>query len=99
MLLIACPWCGPRDQTEYTFVGDGTVRRPADSLAASEAEWLDWVFIRDNPRGPHKEIWQHASGCRRFLLVTRDTLTMRIERVESAVGAAGPVGRSQGAAA
>ena len=29
MLLIPCPWCGPRNQIEFTYGGDATVRRPA----------------------------------------------------------------------
>ena len=30
MLLIPCPWCGPRPQTDFTYGGDGTVVRPAE---------------------------------------------------------------------
>jgi heterotetrameric sarcosine oxidase delta subunit len=35
MLLIPCPWCGPRNQIEFTYGGDATVRRPAPDAAVS----------------------------------------------------------------
>jgi heterotetrameric sarcosine oxidase delta subunit len=78
MLLIPCPWCGPRAQTEFSYGGDATARRPADPDEVSREAWLDHVFLRDNPRGPHLEWWQHSAGCRRWLRVHRDTLTHEV---------------------
>lgn len=78
MLLITCPWCGPRDQTEFSYGGDAAVvgRRPAEGAAL--AAWYEYVYLRDNPRGAHEELWQHTAGCRSWLRVTRDTLTHEI---------------------
>jgi heterotetrameric sarcosine oxidase delta subunit len=76
MLIITCPHCGPRDHTEFSYGGDATVKRPADG--ASVETWFEYVYLRDNPRGPHKELWQHVQGCRAWLEVTRDTLTHAI---------------------
>jgi heterotetrameric sarcosine oxidase delta subunit len=76
MLIINCPHCGPRDHTEFSYGGDATVKRPADG--ASVETWFEYVYLRDNPRGPHKELWQHVQGCRAWLEVTRDTLTHAI---------------------
>lgn len=78
MLLIPCPWCGPRAQIEFTYGGDAGVVRPADPDAVSAGEWLDHVYLRDNPRGPHDEWWQHTSGCRAWVKVRRDTWTHRV---------------------
>jgi heterotetrameric sarcosine oxidase delta subunit len=75
MMQLTCPYCGPRDSTEFTYSGDATVRRPADPLATPLDVWCDHIYLRDNPRGPHNELWQHSSGCRRFIQVRRDTLT------------------------
>ena len=50
-MLIPCPWCGLRSQVEFTYGGDANVRRPAAD--APEAAWIDYVYIRDNPCGPH----------------------------------------------
>jgi heterotetrameric sarcosine oxidase delta subunit len=77
MLIIRCPHCGPRDHTEFTYGGDATVKRPADD--ASVETWFGYVYLRDNPRGPHQELWQHAQGCRAWVVVTRDTLTHAID--------------------
>jgi heterotetrameric sarcosine oxidase delta subunit len=51
MLLIVCPFCGPRDQVEYSYGGDAKVRRPADPAATTDAEWSAYLNERDNPAG------------------------------------------------
>ena len=82
MLRIPCPFCGPRDHAEFSYEGDATVRWPA--LDASEEEWVEAVYLRDNPRGPHSELWQHVLGCRALLVVERDTATHAIGSVRFA---------------
>jgi len=77
MMLIPCPYCGPRDVTEYTYGGDAA-DPPGASDAMSLAAWNDFVYQRDNPRGSHDELWQHSGGCRRWLRVKRDTLTHEV---------------------
>lgn len=76
---IACPHCGLRDLQEFVYDGDATPRRP-DGLAAPEAAMFEYVYLRDNPPGPHEEFWYHGS-CRAWLIVRRDTLTHAIESV------------------
>lgn len=78
MLLIECPHCGPRAQTEFAYGGDASVRRPADPEKVSTEEWLDYVYLRENPRGPHVEWWHHSAGCRSWFKVRRDTLTHEV---------------------
>ena len=75
MILIPCPFCGPRDYTEFTYGGDADVRRPADPDALNDADWGEYVYMRANPRGPHDELWQHSAGCRRWIAVRRNTYT------------------------
>lgn len=65
---ISCPYCGERGYDEFSYLGDATVRRPD----AAEG-FPDFVYLRDNPAGPHRELWYHASGCHAWLVVTRDT--------------------------
>ncbi|MBI1775435.1 MAG: sarcosine oxidase subunit delta [Proteobacteria bacterium] len=79
MILIRCPHCGERDQTEFSYIGDGTLTRPPDDPAVPLERWYDYVYLRDNPRGAHSELWQHGQGCRAFVLVRRDTVTHAIE--------------------
>jgi len=76
MLLIHCPWCGPRAQVEFTYGGDATMRRPATD--AREDAWVAYVYLRDNPAGTHEELWQHSAGCRQWFRVRRDTRTHEI---------------------
>ena len=80
MLLIECPWCGPRAETEFSYGGEAGIVRPPDPDALSDAEWADYLFFRANPRGAHRELWNHAHGCRRWFGVERDTVTYRMER-------------------
>ena len=81
MLLIACPYCGPREQSEFTYGGEAHIERPPDPDRLSDAEWADYLFMRTNPKGPHHERWCHANGCRRWFNVTRDTLSHEITAV------------------
>ena len=74
-MLIECPHCGPRDATEFTYGGDANVRRPPDPDALTNAQWAEYVYLRDNPRGEHDELWQHSAGCRRWITVKRNTYT------------------------
>src|SRR5262249_28729346 len=76
MLLIPCPWCGPRAQAEFTYGGDATLKRPSSD--ASETEGVAYVFLRDNPAGPPERLWQPTAGRRQWLRVRRDTRTHEI---------------------
>lgn len=87
MLRINCPFCGTRDHTEFTYGGDATLTRPAQDNTAIDA-WVDYVFMRDNPRGLHEEYWQHLQGCRSWMKITRDTLTHEITDVSLVKGPA-----------
>lgn len=75
---IECPLCGARDLREFSYLGDAKL---ADRPGA-DADWVDYVYLRDNPAGPHSELWQHAQGCRAWLRVRRDTVSHAILSVE-----------------
>jgi heterotetrameric sarcosine oxidase delta subunit len=77
-MLIPCPFCGQREHSEFAYGGDATVRRPRQSEPAWGPEWQAYVYERANPRGPQREYWQHAAGCRQWLVVTRDTLSHEV---------------------
>ena len=78
MLLIECPWCGVRDETEMQCVGEAHIVRPLQPEALSDEEWADYLFMRKNPKGMHREQWLHAAGCRRYFNVERDTVSYQI---------------------
>ncbi len=77
MLLIECPWCGQRAETEFTCGGEGAIARPLDPAQLSDREWGDYLFMRKNPKGMHHEQWRHAAGCGRWFNALRDTATYR----------------------
>ena len=74
MLRITCPLCGERDYTEFRYGGDASKPRPPHG-ASERAAWRDYVFLFDNPKGPHREYWQHVLGCRQWLVLDRNTAT------------------------
>ncbi|MBY5568320.1 sarcosine oxidase subunit delta [Rhizobium leguminosarum] len=80
--LISCPHCGARPKEEFSIRGDAGLIRPAPD--ASAEAWFDYVYLRDNPRGRHSEYWHHSSGCRRWLIVERDTVTHAVLGVRDA---------------
>lgn len=81
MLKIPCPWCGERDQSEFSYGGEAHIVRPADPDALNDEQWGDYLFFRDNPKGLHREQWVHSAGCRRWFNAVRDTVTYRIHAV------------------
>ena len=78
MLLIPCPWCGTRDETEFHYGGQAHVAYPEDPDALDNAAWAEYMFMRDNPRGPFAERWSHSGGCRRWFNAVRDTVTHEV---------------------
>ena len=73
MLLVRCPWCGERDEVEFSYGAEAGVRYPEDPAALSDAEWGEFLFVRANPKGPLCERWVHTDGCRRWFDAVRDT--------------------------
>ncbi len=77
MLRIPCPYCGPRDEHEFACGGDATIDRP-DPATATDDEWADYLFMRDNPMGVIEERWVHVHGCRQWIVIRRDTRTHEV---------------------
>ena len=73
---IPCPHCGERGNEEFRYLGAAGLRRP-EGEAPLQA-WHEYVHLRENPAGPHRELWHHSYGCRRWLVVTRNTRTHEI---------------------
>jgi len=74
-MIIPCPHCGARPHAEFTYGIDGTLDRPADPASVTDESWIDYLYLRNNPRGPHRELWHHTLGCEQWIVVERDTLT------------------------
>ena len=94
-MIIDHPLLGPRDAAEFVVKGDASMIDRPDGMAASEAEMHDYLYLRDNPAGEHRELWYHEQGDRSWLVVTRNTLTHEVTRVELARDVARASGRSR----
>jgi heterotetrameric sarcosine oxidase delta subunit len=79
MLQIPCPYCGLRDEVDFTYGGPSHMSRP--ELTATDDEWSQYLYYRDNPKGPHRERWLHTYGCGRWFNVVRHTVTHEIQHV------------------
>lgn len=77
MLRIECPYCGLRDEPEFSFGGESHIARPGPG--AGDAEWANYLFFRENPKGDHAERWCHSFGCGQWFNVVRDTVTHEIK--------------------
>ncbi len=79
MFIIKCPWCGERDQTEFTCHGEAHITRPEKPKDESEKSWGEYLFYRKNPKGDHLERWVHNHGCKKWFNVKRNTISDIIE--------------------
>jgi sarcosine oxidase, subunit delta len=76
MLLVTCPFCGPRNENEFVCTGE-TVARPAQPAALDDTAWTGFLYLRDNTKGRHEEHWWHKHGCRQWFRAMRSTADNR----------------------
>ncbi|MBT2519394.1 sarcosine oxidase subunit delta [Arthrobacter sp. ISL-28] len=81
MLLIPCPNCGPRDETEFHYGGQAHVAYPENPNELNDREWAEYLFYRENTKGTFAERWVHSTGCRQWFNMVRDTVTYDIQAV------------------
>ncbi len=74
---LPCPICGERDIREFYYQGaDVALNRPTPD--AEGQAWQDYVFLRDNQPGAHRDLWQHENGCGAWIVVSRNTVTHEV---------------------
>ncbi|MER8757942.1 sarcosine oxidase subunit delta [Mesorhizobium sp. M0976] len=84
-MLIPHPILGPRDAREFSYLGDvRLIDRPSPDAPDAADAFCDYVFLRDNPAGVHRELWFHEQGDRSWLVVRRNTVTHEILGAELA---------------
>jgi sarcosine oxidase subunit delta len=95
-MIINHPLLGPRDAAEFYVLGDAALIDRPEGLTDGAAEaFHDYMYLRDNPAGEHRELWYHEQGDRSWLVVTRNTLTHEVTKVELARDVALARGRSK----
>ena len=81
MLNIKCPYCGFRDESEFSCGGEAHIIRPGYEIKLTDEEWAEYLFMRINPKGNFNERWFHAHGCRKWFNIIRDTSNDKIQAV------------------
>ena len=95
-MIINHPLLGPRDAAEFVYLGDASLIDRPDPTADDAAEaFYEYGYLRDNPAGEHQELWYHEQGDRSWLVVTRNTVTHEMTKVEIAREIAKSRGRSR----
>lgn len=90
MKILHCPLNGPRNIQEFTYGGE--VAPMPDREHGSDADWMDYVFLVANARGPVREWWMHnATGY--WFIAERDTATDEILRTYPAADLFGRDGK------
>ena len=77
MLLIHCPYCGLRPELEFSYGGQAHIARPSKPESVTAEQWVEFLYLRTNPRGVLAERWRHVRGCARYFNALRDTRTDR----------------------
>ena len=73
MMQIECPYCGRRDETEFSYGGEANITRPPET--ADDVAWAAYLYFRENRKGVHAERWRHSRGCGQWFKALRDTTT------------------------
>lgn len=95
-MIINHPLLGPRDAAEFVYLGDAEMMNRPDPNGDGAAEkFYEYLYLRDNPAGDHRELWYHEQGDRSWLVVTRNTITHEIKSVEMARDVALNMGRDR----
>lgn len=75
---IPCPLCGKRDHGEFTYHGAAGIERPDPQHSNAVTQFCEYVYLRDNPSGWHRELWYHRDGCRSWLVIERNTASHEV---------------------
>ena len=84
-MIIDHPLLGPRDISEFIYLGDASLlNRPNWDDKKAEDNFYKYLYLRKNVAGDHKELWFHQQGDRSWLVISRNTVTHEIIKVELA---------------
>ena len=62
MLILECPYCGfHAEESELSAGGEAHLKRFGPD--ASDDDFENYLFMRENPKGVHLERWRHVNGC------------------------------------
>lgn len=79
MLLIPCPHCGERDESEFDY-GGRAVDFPA--LEAECAAWHTAIHLHQDTDSYLAEVWFHSAGCENWIRLQRNPKTHQFREVD-----------------
>lgn len=82
MQLFPCPFCGPRVESEFFYMGDAHNLRPEGHTAVGAETWSAYLYSKNNPKGATDEIWTHLA-CGELFRMERDTVDHRTFQSET----------------
>ncbi|MCB1448971.1 MAG: sarcosine oxidase subunit delta [Nitratireductor sp.] len=82
MQIFTCPFCGPRDETEFHFGAEAGKVRPEPAETISAEDWSQYLYSKANPKGSTREIWVHTT-CGEFFAMERDTVSHEVTASDS----------------
>jgi sarcosine oxidase subunit delta len=77
MLILHCPYCG-MDVDETDLHPGGQAHLTREGPGSTDADFEDYLFMRENPKGVHFERWRHIYGCGKWFHVARCTNTLQV---------------------
>ena len=77
MQIFPCPFCGPRNETEFHFAGELGKVRPTMTQDVSAEDWATYLHAQRNEKGPVREVWMHLT-CAELFVMERDSVTMDV---------------------
>lgn len=81
-MIIPHPLLGARPVHEFFYLGDAVaLTRPDGADPQALEAFTEYLYIRDNPAGLHRELWYHEQGDHSWLVITRDTRSHEITEV------------------
>lgn len=75
MKILKCPLNGPRNISEFAWGGE--VKAAPNPDSATDAEWIDYLFLEENIAGEIYEWWLHVPSTNWFI-ARRNTITDEI---------------------
>jgi sarcosine oxidase subunit delta len=82
-MIIDHPLLGHRDISEFIYLGDASLlNRPKWDAEDAEHSFYEYLYLRKNVAGVHKDLWFHQQGDRSCLVISRNTLTHQITKVD-----------------
>ncbi len=69
-MIITCPHCGDRPFDEWVH---GEIPVVPDTITDPDERDIDRAYFHNNTEGVVREAWFHLAGCRRWVVITRDT--------------------------